>query len=161
MEPYPPAKASSLRQRLVGASRDVRPRTGPGVEPVPVIVSAARLVRIDPSTGESELVWRGPRLGLFDRYWLAADRDGQVLLFSSSGILRKHVTVRFEADPYVLGTAHAVLARFEQGALLGAPLVDHFGYQFVTAKGREGLRSERITSLGQRPGLVVDLSRCL
>jgi hypothetical protein len=45
------------------------------------------------------------------------------MLFSSSSALRKHVIVRFEAEPYVLGSARAVLARFGQGALLGAPLV--------------------------------------
>ena len=121
----------------------------------------ARLVRIDPGSGEHEIVWRGPRLGLFDRQWLGADRDGQVLLFSSSNALRKHVIVRFEAEPYVIGTSHAVLARFGQGALLGAPLVDHAGYQIVTGRSSNRIRSDRIGSLGQRPGLVVDLTKCL
>ena len=121
----------------------------------------ARLVRIDTLSGEHELVWQGPRLGLFDRHWLGVDRDGQVLLFGSSERFRKHVTVRFEATPFVLGTAQPRLMRFGRGDLLGEPLVDAHGYQFITRRGSKRFDVERIGSLEQVSKLGVDLKKCL
>lgn len=121
----------------------------------------ARLVRIDTLSGKHELVWQGPRLGIFDRHWLAVDRDGQVLLFGSSQRLRKHVTVRFEADPFVLGSAKPRLMRFDGGDLLGQPLVDAHGYQFVTRRGRKRLDVQRIESLDEALHHAIDLKECM
>lgn len=121
----------------------------------------ARIVRIDTLSGRHELVWHGPRLGIFDRHWLSVDRDGQVLLFGSSARANKHVTVRFEATPFVLGTAEPRLVRFGHGDLIGEPLVDSHGYQYVTRRGRKHIDVRRIESLAEGAGHGIDLKECL
>ena len=121
----------------------------------------ARLVRIDPLSGNHEVVWQGPHLGVFEQHWLGVDRDGNVLLFGSSKLVRKHVTVRFEATPFVLGTAKPDLMRFDQGELIGQPLVDSHGYQFVTRTGGKRFHVQRLDSLGQQAWKWPDLPGCL
>lgn len=121
----------------------------------------ARIVRIDTLSGRHEMVWQSPRLGVFDRHWLAVDRDGQVLLFASSGRLKKHVTVRFEATPFVLGTAKPRLVRLGQGDLLGEPLIDAHGYQYITRRGNDRLDVQRIRSLDQPPHHGIHPKECL
>jgi len=93
----------------------------------PVAGWVARLVRISLWTFEHEVVWEGPRTGYNDTHWLTVDHDGQVLLTSSSQWLTSHITVRFEADPYVLGTAVPTAIYYGNGPLLTAPLVDADG----------------------------------
>lgn len=125
------------------------------------LVKKARLARVDPTSGRHEVVWQGPRLRFFDDFYLAVDRDGQVLLFGSSNKINKHFTVRFEANPFELGTARPVLIRFEHGQLAGEPLVDAAGYLYVTERGKK--RRLHVTQLAQltaKPGAFVDLGAC-
>ena len=119
-----------------------------------------RLVRIDPLSGNVEVVWKGPWDTLFDRHWLGVDREGRVLLFGSSGRLHKHAIVRFEATPFVLGTAKGGCIRLGQGELVSQPLVDRRGYQLVTRAAGNRISSVRVDSL-ERGGVWPELSECL
>jgi hypothetical protein len=92
----------------------------------------ARLVRINLISLEHEVVFEGARNGYSDKQWLTVDHDGKVLLTASIGWADWHATVRFEADPYVMGTAVPAAMHTGQGALLAPPIVDANGYLYTT-----------------------------
>jgi hypothetical protein len=74
-------------------------------------------------------------------------------------LIQQHATVRFEANAFVPGTARATVLRFDLGRLAGQPLVDGFGYQYVTMTPTARFRSRRVPTL-IHPGIVIDLNAC-
>ncbi|MCZ2109163.1 MAG: hypothetical protein LC118_06315 [Dehalococcoidia bacterium] len=57
----------------------------------------ARLLRRS-TTGQLALVGSWPRVGLFDRFALGFERDGDLLLFASSGLARKTIIAAIDRD---------------------------------------------------------------
>jgi hypothetical protein len=106
-----------------------------------------RLVRIDLTSLEHEVIWDGPSNIYNSRHWLSLDRDGHVLLTAAGQGLSNYGTVRFEADPYVLGTAVPVAEHRAWGDLMTSPLVDDQGYFFVLTSGQGLLEHERVPAL--------------
>jgi hypothetical protein len=86
-----------------------------------------RLLRIDPVTGNVEVVATWPRLGVFQQRWLLTDRDGHLLVASSSAALRRHMLARIEVTPTVKVTT--LLLR--EGSLGTPPIVEPSGYRFL------------------------------
>ncbi len=94
----------------------------------------ARLLRVDATSGQSEELLSWPRLGLFDRHFLVADRGGKLLIAATSDRRKRHLLVRL--DPRTLAI-EAIMPR--SGALALPPLVTRDGYQVVTrAAGATG-----------------------
>jgi hypothetical protein len=120
----------------------------------------ARLVRLDPRTGEFEQIGQWLRLGLFNQHWLVVDKDGQVLLAASSDVARKHLVIRLDnRAPQVKPTA----IRLGQGALAYRPMVDQEGYSFVkrqTKKNKPPTVTERSKTLGGIPAAWSHLNGC-
>jgi len=118
----------------------------------------ARLVRVDPHTGAGDVVAEWPRLKVFDRHWLALDRDGALLLVASSSKMNHHVIVRLDTH----GATFAVEGiRKANGRLLSAPVVDADGYSFVLDKlGNQPVRTLRLRGLEAKPGHWNDLAGC-
>jgi hypothetical protein len=113
----------------------------------PGINSVSKLVRINLRTLEHEVIWVGPSNWYFDNYWLTVDRDGQVLLTSSSLSWDLYATMRIEADPYVLGTEVPTAEQYGYGRLVTAPMVDAEGYLFVAVDGQNGFQTLRVEEL--------------
>ncbi|MCC6646274.1 MAG: trypsin-like serine protease, partial [Polyangiaceae bacterium] len=87
-------------------------------------VKIARLLKVNPFTGDATVLGAWPRLGAFDRHWLGVDRDGSVLLTASSRRRGgSHLIVRLatRGDVRVTGIAGG------RGALAAAPIVDRSG----------------------------------
>src|SRR5262249_37513701 len=59
-----------------------------------------RLVRIDPYLGAAQVIGEWPRRADAEHRWLVVDRDGQVLLVSSSSSAARHTVMRFEVSPF-------------------------------------------------------------
>jgi hypothetical protein len=120
----------------------------------------ARLTRIDPATGESEILGTWPKFGLYDRHWLLVDRDGSILLTASSQKLNKHTVLRLEST----GSGVQVrLARLGSKALAFSPVVDASGYWFASAatKKQPVSKMERVESLDNKSGKWTLLAECL
>jgi hypothetical protein len=120
----------------------------------------ARLVRLDPRTGEFEQIGQWLRLGLFNQHWLVVDKDGQVLLAASSDVAKKHLVIRLDnRAPQVKPTA----IRLGQGALAYRPMVDQEGYSFIkrqTKKKKPPTVTERSKTLGGIPAGWSHLNGC-
>jgi len=124
-------------------------------------VITTRLVRINPKSLQHEVVWQGSKSGEFDGHWLVIDRDGHVLLVSSSSAFNKHVTVKIQATPHMFGTAKPTLVRLGQGALLSAPTVDSDGYTFLTRSGQTEIAPLRVDELEHNAQQGMGLESCL
>jgi hypothetical protein len=106
--------------------------------------TVARLVTLDPLTGEMNVVGEWPRLTHFDAHWLLLDKDGSVLLAASSRKLRLHAVLRF-----VHNGSGARLLRLAQGFMPFSPVIDLAGYGFVVQdKSGAAPRVVRMTRLG-------------
>jgi hypothetical protein len=117
----------------------------------------ARLVRVDPETGATQVVGFWPRLGKQDRYWLVNDLDGGVLLVTSSIKQKSHIIVRLTAAPSVK------VAGLYTGkhSLAFAPVVDASGYLLTLqnqAKGKMDVK--RIQNIPAKPNLWSLLQGC-
>ncbi|MCC6648039.1 MAG: hypothetical protein IT374_21035 [Polyangiaceae bacterium] len=97
----------------------------------------ARLWLVDAESGAATKAGEWPRLGWFDEQWLALDRDGAVLLSTSSERLRVHVIFRVDAGAQGGLTASPV--RVESGWLTAAPSVDVAGYGLLVRHRRGAL----------------------
>lgn len=121
----------------------------------------ARLVRLDPTSGEFEQVGMWPRLGVYNRFWLFLDKDGEVLFTASSDLLKMHSTFRFDNHQ---ANHHLDRVLFEPGALAYRPLVDQEGYSFIVNKKPNkdihDTETVRRTSLGGVPASWSHLSGC-
>ena len=107
-------------------------------------VKLARLVLLDPTTGEGTILAEWPRLGFFNQHWLRADRDGSMLVFASSSLFNHHAIARVSTSNRsleVLGLA------FRPKALALPPVVDMDGYWLITRKAAKKLDVERIETL--------------
>lgn len=89
---------------------------------------AARLASVDPDTGDVAQLGLWGRSGLFDQQWLLVDRDGALLLASSSAVLAQHALIRLDVRQPALA-----VDGIELGAqpLLLPPAVDGAGYSLV------------------------------
>ncbi len=119
----------------------------------PIGARVARLLTVDPDSGESELLGQWPRLGLFEQHYLRTDRDGAMLLFASSKKHHLNAVVRLElAD----GKLASVGFRIRPRALALPPVVDAAGYWLVTRKPTGKLDVDRLEdlSLVPAPGLA-------
>ncbi len=122
----------------------------------------ARLVRIDPATGQSEQIGAWPRAiwprdGVFDKHWLMLDSDGNVLFVASSEWVKEHAVVRIALD----GSPHVDGIRLAPRALLLPPAVDSEGYTFVLEKKNHMPIVQRVKDLNAKPGRWLDLGGCL
>jgi hypothetical protein len=121
----------------------------------------ARLVRLDPATGEFEQIGLWPRLGLYNQHWLVLDKGGEVLLVASTDVLRNHVVVRFDNHGANFSLDRVV---FGQGALAFKPMVDEGGYSFIINKKPDGsyhnTETLRRASLGGVPAKWAHLGSC-
>lgn len=93
----------------------------------------ARLLWVDLDRRESSVVAAFPRLGVFDRYGIAATPDGDFVLVASSAALRRHVVLQLRAN----ATGVAVL-RWTSGAgtLAGAVQASRAGISLPVHAGR-------------------------
>lgn len=113
-----------------------------------------RLVRIEPYLGAVQVVGEWLRSADPEHRWLLVDREGQVLLVSSSSSAAKHTVMRFEVTPFEDALpAHAELT-VRQGHLAFKPIVDAGGYTFVVAG--ETLGVPRTASLSFSAASVGD-----
>jgi len=108
------------------------------------------------------LIGAWPRLRLagtwvFDRHWLVSDRDGGVLVATSSSKLNKHVIVRIDvsAAPRIDGV------RVAPFAFAAAPAADANGYALVLERRNKAPKLVRLKTLEARPGRWLDLGGCL
>lgn len=116
-----------------------------------------RLVLADPETQLVETLAEWPYLGLFNKQYLGMDQDGELILASSSRLLRTHAIARI-----VVAAGEPALAGFRlgQGELGGAPLVDVGGYTLVTTDRQGRLVPSRHERLFATAGSWHDLGRC-
>jgi hypothetical protein len=124
-------------------------------------IGFTRLVRINYRSLEHEVVWEGRRFGYYDTNWLSVDRDGQVLLTSSSRAFDTHVTVKFDAIPYSMGKASPMLMHHGAGTLVGPPLVDVEDYVFHISDGQGQIRPTRVERFHNISGTAINLAGCL
>jgi hypothetical protein len=121
----------------------------------------ARLYRVEPYLGAVQLVGAWRHQPERDRVSLVLDRDGAVLLVTSSTTRAAHSVVRFEATPYAARKPLRVSLRHWPGALAATPFADAAGYSFVL-RGPEGaLQLERQTDLGLLSGDLSDVGSAL
>jgi hypothetical protein len=121
----------------------------------------ARLYRVEPYLGAVQLVGAWRHQPERDRVSLVLDRDGAVLLVTSSTTRAAHSVVRFEATPYAARKPLRVSLRHWPGALAGAPFADAAGYSFAL-RGPEGTAQlERRTELGLLSGELSDVGSVL
>ncbi len=92
----------------------------------------ARLVRVDVHRGVVTPVGEWPRKTAFDRQWLWLDRDGAVLLASTSK--NHHAVARFEVPPLVAHGTIGVGIAIDSHALAFAPIADVGGYSLPLVK---------------------------
>jgi hypothetical protein len=65
-----------------------------------------------------------------------------------------HETIRFEADPYVMGTAHPTAVHRGDYSLVVPPIVDDSGFLFVTKDSQGQVMLKRVKSLEQDPASI-------
>jgi len=140
-------------------------------QPSPIDTWLARLARLNHRLLSHEIVWQGPRSWLFDEHWLTVDRDGQVLLTSSSSYNDTSVVVKFRATPFSMGTAEPVLMQTFIGKLLGPPVVDSNGYlflfpsmlmqQIIQGGGQGRISSIRVPELQNHAANGINLADCM
>jgi hypothetical protein len=114
---------------------------------------ARRIVRLDPDTGQADVLGSWPRLSLFDAWWLRTDRDGSMLLFASSSTTKQHAVVRLVVRKLSLESAGV---RVGSGRLAQQPVVDMAGYWLIVEQAQgAGPRAARLTDLTPtNPGWV-------
>lgn len=100
-----------------------------------------------------EVVGLWPRTGLFDQHFLKIDRDGAVLLFSSSTLLRGHLIAKLNPKR---GDVRLAGLGVRSRSLVQAPVVDEKGYWLLEA----GVAPTRLASLGLVGAPWADLGRC-
>ncbi|MBK7585043.1 MAG: trypsin-like serine protease [Myxococcales bacterium] len=100
-----------------------------------------RLLRVDPFDASVTVLTTWPSVGAFDRFFLVADSDRQLLIAATSTLAHKYAIVRFAVSPLqVTG------ARLGSGQLAARPVVDPVGYLLVTRdKKNQRLTTERFT----------------
>jgi len=123
--------------------------------------NSARLVRIDPYTGDLHIVWEGQRSSSFDKHWLTVDNDRRVLLTSSSESLGRHVTVKFDSHRYVMHSARPIATHHAEGYLATPPVVDEHGYFFAAQDSEGRFQPVRVESLNQNHPNGIDLGMWL
>jgi hypothetical protein len=117
----------------------------------------ARLVRIDPDSGVTQVVGFWPRLSNYDQYWLVNDLEGNLLLVASSSKQKKHILVRLSATPTVAVTGSYT----GKHSLAFAPVVDASGYLLTLQNQAKGkIEVQRIQPIGKKPGLWSLLGGC-
>ncbi|MCB1037306.1 MAG: trypsin-like serine protease [Acidobacteria bacterium] len=119
----------------------------------------ARLTRLHPFTGFSQLVAEWPYSGRYDRQWLRLALDGNVLLFSSStggdthGIALFHSEGMNTAAPVMVTALH-----FDDKSLVYEPTVDRRGLSLAVPGEREGIRLLRHDTVPGRAAALEDLA---
>jgi hypothetical protein len=135
--------------------------------------SVARLYRVEPYLGAVQLVGAWRRDPARDRVFLVLDRDGAVLLVTSSTAGAVHSVVRLEATPYAPQTPLRISLTHSPGALVLPPFADAAGYSFALQRGSgigvrhplqgsEGMvELERRTELGLLTGTLDEVGSVL
>jgi hypothetical protein len=121
----------------------------------------ARLYRVEPYLGAVQRVGAWRRDPARDKVFLVLDRDGAVLLVTSSTIRAEHSVVRLEAMPYAPWKPLRVSIKHWPGALAGAPFADTAGYSFALHGPLETVQLERRTYLGLLSGELSDVGSAL
>jgi hypothetical protein len=118
-------------------------------------VESARLLRIEPSSGQATVISTWLRLGLYDQQWLTLDADGTVVLTSSSTTLNNFGSARIVSNG---ASATVSLQQLQPGALDAAPFVDTLGYGYLV-RGPSGSapKVERLTTFEGAPVNLADL----
>lgn len=99
----------------------------------------ARLVAIEPARMTARVIGTWPRHAAWDRQWLVVDRDGALLLASSSASLKKHAVARIDlrnGGNQVDGIASG------RKAFVLPILVDGSGYTLVLRKGQGAVKGK-------------------
>ena len=113
-----------------------------------------RLLAVDTvGAAAPEVVGVWPRTGLFEQHFLRIDRDGAVLLFSSSSRARVHLTAKLSP---ARGNIRLVGFGVRPRSLLQSPVVDEKGYWLIEA----GVAPVRVANLGLGGAPWSDLGRC-
>ena len=118
----------------------------------------ARLVRLNPGTGEAEVLGKWPRIGLFDQHWLILDLEGNVVVAASSSRTKRHALIRIRLDG---PKPHVDRVHVAQGELAMAPWVDAGGYALPIARKGKLPKILRQESLAGRKGAWSDMQGCL
>lgn len=100
------------------------------------MMSTARLLKVDADSGEVEEQAQWMRFGLFDAYYLTADRDGSLLLTASSKARNRHMFVGLDPE-----TARPNAMAFRKGALHRGPIVRSDRYEIVRFKNKNRKRT--------------------
>ncbi len=117
-----------------------------------------RLTRVNPVSGQVEMLGTWPRLRIFDSHWLVIDRDGTVLLAASSQKVNKHVVIRIDNATQ----PHVDNVYLGQHALALAPLVDGEGYAFTRYVAKHKMPvTIRVKTLNGGHGHWADIGTCL
>jgi len=118
-----------------------------------------RLVRIDPYLGFAEPAALWPKAPKAQNHWLLVDRDGQVVLVTTSK--KQHAIARLNVVPFLPGGDAKVDAlEVRDGQLAFTPLVDISGYTFVIRQGSK-LVVERRDALGGAVASLAELESIL
>jgi hypothetical protein len=121
-------------------------------------VKMGRLARVDVATGSAEVIGKWPRVRLFDRYWLVADRDGALLFTASSSKLRRHFVIRIRLDAPHPRVAGVHMGGFE---LVGPPVVDGDGYWLVGKAKADTMHAVRAATLQGSTGGWGHVGACM
>ena len=103
----------------------------------------ARLTAIDPATSRASLLGTWTWTGAWDAQWLVVDRDGALLLASSSTAKKRYRIARIDLGDE--GTV--VTVRTGHKALALPPVVDAAGYTLVHLHGGDKLKVKRVDRL--------------
>lgn len=116
---------------------------------------SVRLTRIDPFLGGSWTVGEWPRRPHAKDQWLVVDRDGQVLLASSSTSKKMYAIMRFEVTPFEDTAPIRTVLAARPGRLAFRPSADADGYSFVLKKAG-GFVVDRFAQLGAQSAELGD-----
>ncbi len=115
----------------------------------------ARLTRLHPFTGFSELVSEWEFSGRFDQQWLRVALDGNILLFSSSTEMDTHGIALFHSEAMNAGAPVTVAAlHLDDRSLLYEPTVDRGGVSLALPAERGGIQLLRHNTV---PGRATSL----
>jgi hypothetical protein len=145
------ATVGSLDQMLWILDTHFEPQTG----------DMARLVRINLMSKTHEVIWQGRRMAYFDKHWLMADHDGNVLFVASAKAGSRHVAVRFEPHPNATDTITWTAIKFGVGSLVTAPLVDDEGLFLLTLSSNNKVIPARWPALDPVTPGSVNLGGCM
>jgi hypothetical protein len=117
-------------------------------------VESVRLLRIDPTSGQTSVLSSWLRLGVYDRQWLSLDKHGDIVLTSSSSSLNNFGSARLTPS----GTsATATGMQLQVGKLEAPPFADRYGYAYLVQQPSGPPKTARLSTFEGATVALPDL----